>query len=74
MGTQTFKKIKGRFDYSKYGGAVLLGCKKLVLKAHGSSKAESITNCINQLYNMANGNLLEKITSQLKDSGIEDNE
>jgi len=70
----TFKKIKGRFDYSKYGGAVLLGCKKLVLKAHGSSKAESIANCINQLYNMAKSNLVEKITSQLKSSGIEDNE
>ena len=71
---KTFKNIKGRFDYSKYGGAVLLGCKKLVLKAHGSSKAESIANAIDQLYTMAKGKLIERISEQLSFSGLEDNE
>jgi len=71
---KTFKNIKGGFDYSKYGGAVLLGCKKLVLKAHGSSNAESIKNCIGQLYTMAKGNLITNIVGQLKNSGLEDNE
>lgn len=71
---KTFKKIKGSFDYSKYGGAVLLGCKKLVLKAHGSSNAESIENCIIQVYNMAKGNLIGNIAGQLKKTGLEDNE
>ena len=71
---RTFDNIKGKFDYSKYGGAVLLGCKKLVLKAHGSSNAESIANCIDQLYNMAKGQLVDKISGLLKNSGLEDNE
>jgi len=71
---KTFKNIKGKFDYSKYGGAVLLGCKKLVLKAHGSSKCESISSCINQLYTMAKGNLIEKISNNLKNAGIAENE
>ena len=64
----------GKFDYSKYGGAVLLGCKKLVLKAHGSSNAESIKNAIFQVYTMAKGNLVENITNQLKNAGIEEND
>lgn len=72
--SKTFKKIKSKFDYSKYGGAVLLGCKKLVLKAHGSSNSENISNCIEQLYTMAKGDLINKITHQLKDSGLEENE
>ena len=37
-----FKKIKKVLDYSKYGGAVLLGIEKVVVKSHGSSKAESV--------------------------------
>ena len=71
---KTFKNIMGKFDYSKYGGAVLLGCKKLVLKAHGSSNAESIKNAIVQVYTMAKGNLVENITNQLKNAGIEEND
>lgn len=63
---KTFKNLKHRFDYSIYGGAVLLGCKKLVIKAHGSSNAKSISVCINQMYQMAKGNLIEKISKKLE--------
>ncbi len=43
---KTFKNIKQRMDYNKKAGAVLLGCKKIVVKSHGSSKAESIYQSI----------------------------
>ena len=71
---KTFKNIKGKFDYSKYGGAVLLGCKKLIVKAHGSSNAESIKNAIDQLFTMAKGNLIESIANKLKNAGLDENE
>lgn len=71
---KTFKKIKGTFDYSKYGGAVLLGCKKLIVKGHGSSNGDSICACIKQLYTMQEGKLIEKIAKTLEKSGITDNE
>lgn len=71
---KAFKKVKKRFDYSVYGGAVLLGCKKLVVKAHGSSNAQSITACIDQMYNMAKGKLIEKISKNLNTIGIGQNE
>ena len=71
---KTFKKIKSTFDYNKYGGAVLLGCKKIVVKGHGSSKAESIYACINQVYTMYEGKLIEKISKNLEKTGTINNE
>lgn len=43
------KNIKDKMDYRAYGGAPLLGTKKPVVKAHGSSDAYAIKNGINQL-------------------------
>ncbi|MFV0413428.1 MAG: phosphate acyltransferase PlsX [Oscillospiraceae bacterium] len=40
--------FKKSFDYSEYGGAPLLGIKKPVIKAHGSSDAKAIKNAIRQ--------------------------
>lgn len=62
----SFKKLKDRIDYNKMGGAPFLGCKKIVIKTHGSSKAESITAAILQAQTMAKMNLIEKIKSGLE--------
>ncbi len=40
------KKIKRNVDYSEYGGAPILGFEKLVIKAHGRSKAKAIKNAL----------------------------
>lgn len=71
---KTFRNIKGRFDYNKQGGAVLLGCKKLVVKAHGSSTSDSIYACINQLVSMSEGKLLQKIIKNLDLVGLDNAE
>lgn len=42
------KKLTSQFDYKAYGGAVLLGIKKPVIKAHGSSDENSFEAAINQ--------------------------
>jgi len=44
-GLADFKK---RFDYTEYGGAPMLGIKKPVIKAHGSSDEKAIKNAIRQ--------------------------
>lgn len=41
-------KLKNTMDYHKYGGAPFLGISRPVIKAHGSSKADSIKCCIAQ--------------------------
>ncbi len=42
------KEMKNSFDASEHGGAPLLGLKKPVIKAHGSSDARAIFNAIKQ--------------------------
>jgi glycerol-3-phosphate acyltransferase PlsX len=41
-----FRNIKKRLDYSEYGGAPLLGVRKIVVIGHGSSNARAIRNAI----------------------------
>ncbi len=40
--------FKDSMDYSKYGGAPIIGLQKPVIKAHGSSNAEAIKNAVRQ--------------------------
>jgi glycerol-3-phosphate acyltransferase PlsX len=42
----TMKSFVRRFNYAEYGGAPLLGCKGLVMIAHGGSSARAITNAV----------------------------
>ena len=55
------KEIKQKYDYTKVGGAPLLGVTKIVLKGHGNSKADSIARTIEQAYLLANNKLIEKV-------------
>ena len=56
-----FKDIKAKMDVNKHGGAPFLGCKKLVVKAHGSAKREIVKNTILQVVKLHQNNLIEKI-------------
>ena len=40
--------MKKQFDYKEYGGAVMLGVKKPVIKAHGSADANTFKNAVKQ--------------------------
>ena len=55
-------------DYNNYGGAVLLGVQKTIVKGHGSSKDTAVTHCIEQAYNMEKNNLRQAISDALTDS------
>ncbi len=59
------KKFKKTFDASEYGGAPLLGLKKPVIKAHGSSKANDIKSAIRQAIQYCESNIIEKISNIL---------
>jgi len=71
---RVFKNLKGKLDYSKQGGAVLLGCKKLIVKSHGSSKAESICCSIEQVIDMDKANLVNLIADYVEKYDIEPEE
>ena len=57
------KNIKGRMDYREYGGAPLLGLKKPIVKAHGSSDAFAIKNAIKQLIKFIDKDVIKIIES-----------
>ena len=40
------RSLKRKVDYNQQGGAAFLGCNKVVVKAHGSSKAKAISASI----------------------------
>ncbi len=65
LGASFLKKdiseIKDFMDYNNYGGAVLLGANKTIVKAHGSCKAITIMHCIEQAYNIEKNNLRQLI-------------
>ncbi|CAI2667428.1 phosphate acyltransferase PlsX [Apilactobacillus apinorum] len=57
----TFKKIGKEMDYSQYGGAVLMGTKAPVVKAHGSSEAVTIKNTIFQIKTMIDSKTIDNV-------------
>lgn len=58
-------QIKDKMDYNNYGGAVVLGVKKTIVKGHGSSKPTAVYHCIKQAYNMEKNNLCEIISNEI---------
>ena len=56
-----FKQEKDFFNYQNYGGSVLLGTSKVVVKGHGSSKAVAVCKCIEQAYKMQTSDLNAKM-------------
>lgn len=61
------EKVKTILDYNRSGGAIFLGLKKTVVKAHGSSKAETITVTVLQAVDAVEGGTAERIAQMLPD-------
>ncbi len=68
---KAFKGIKEKMDYHKYGGAVLLGIEKVVIKSHGSSNADSICASVLQARSAAKAGLIGDIKALLADADLE---
>lgn len=58
-------EIRKKFDSSTYGGAPMLGLKKPVIKAHGSSKARAIKNAIKQAMNYSETNITGAVSKEI---------
>jgi glycerol-3-phosphate acyltransferase PlsX len=56
-----FKNIKKRLDYSEYGGAPLLGVKRIVVIGHGNSNARAIRNAIRSVREFSENRASERI-------------
>ncbi len=59
------KRVGKDLSYNDYGGAALLGLKKPVIKAHGSSDAVTIKNAIRQAREIVIAKVPEKIEEKM---------
>lgn len=65
------KELKDSMDYKEFGGAPLLGVKKPVIKAHGSSDARAFANAIRQAVECCRSDVCGQIAKFTED-GKED--
>ncbi len=68
------KDFKKTMDYREYGGAPLLGCKKLVIKGHGSSDTRSAFCTIKQAKMFIDTNVNNEIEENLAKINTEEAE
>ena len=52
-------------DIGNYGGAVILGTTKTIVKGHGNSETKAVCNCIKQAYRMEQENLCQVIGEEI---------
>lgn len=58
-------KVKKLMDSSEVGGAPLLGVKRTVIKAHGSSDAKAVKNAVGQAIKFTETGVIDKISAAL---------
>lgn len=56
-----FKSLKKKLDYAEYGGAPLLGVRRIVVIGHGSSTAKAIRNAIRAVKEFSEHGASERI-------------
>lgn len=65
------KRFKKRMDYSEYGGALLLGVKKPMVKCHGTANAKIVKFTLKQAENFAKNGVVESIEDSIAKEGNE---
>lgn len=59
------KKLKEKLNYKNYGGAILLGINKPLIKAHGNSNYKTFKKAIKQAINCVQQNIVEEISNKI---------
>lgn len=68
-----FSQVGDVMRTSTYGGAVLLGLKAPVVKTHGASKADAVTNTISQIKTMIESNVISQTVDYFDHEELVDN-
>ena len=59
------KDVKEKMDYKKYGGAMLVGVNKLVVKAHGSSDEVAFYSALKVCYELSKKDVVNKMKEEM---------
>ncbi|MBQ7307627.1 MAG: phosphate acyltransferase PlsX [Clostridia bacterium] len=68
---KAFKGMKQKLNYEANGGSPFIGCKKTIMKCHGSAEAESICNTILASLELEKVNLNQRIEKVIEENKIE---
>lgn len=60
------KEMQEKMDYKSYGGAMLLGVNKVVVKGHGSSDARAFYHAIRVTYELIKKDMINKMKEELR--------
>lgn len=63
---KAIKNMRSQLDFDRYGGALLLGLKKIVIKSHGSSKPQTIAAAIANAAAIYRGGLVPSVEKMLE--------
>jgi len=66
-----FRRLKNSFDYSEYGGAIMLGLKGICIKTHGRANFKAIKNSINFALRILKNNVNSEIEERLRNISYE---
>ena len=58
--------VRDKMDYKKYGGAMLIGVNKLVVKAHGSSDEIAFFSALKVCYELVKKDIVSKMKEEMK--------
>lgn len=70
----SLSNLKDVLDYSKHGGAVLLGLKAPVVKTHGSATSEPVYQTLKQIREMLSSHVVEDLVKYYEGENIEEKE
>jgi len=65
LSRRIFKRIKSYFDYSEYGGALMIGLNGISVKTHGRANPRAIKNSINFTYKLVHNDINSIIIKEL---------
>jgi glycerol-3-phosphate acyltransferase PlsX len=68
--TESFARLKQRFDYAEYGGAPLLGVNGVSIIAHGRSDARAIASAVRVAKKMVVAQFNQHITDAIRRSRL----
>ena len=66
-----FKKVKKKLNISNAGGALLLGARKVVVKAHGAGDEVAVRNAVMQIIKMHETRVCKKIEERVQSISLE---
>ena len=60
------EEMREKMDYKNYGGALLLGVNKVVVKAHGSSDERAFYHAIRLAYDLSKRKIITKMKNEFE--------